>query len=97
MNFEIAPKETEIKTDWYGARIYCFSLNVDGKTGWRLPAIHELIEIYESNNDFKKWYYWSDAGKNEFNAWLHNFSDGHRFHTGKAAGCMYVRAIRDLV
>jgi hypothetical protein len=45
MNFEIAPKSTETKLNWNDARLYCFSLNIDGKTGWRLPTNDELHEI----------------------------------------------------
>ena len=42
MNFEIAPKSTEIQSNWDDARLYCFSLDIGGKTGWRLPTIDEL-------------------------------------------------------
>jgi hypothetical protein len=54
MNFEIAPKSTEIQTNWEEARMYCFSLNIDGKIGWRLPTKAELNEIYQSENDFEE-------------------------------------------
>ena len=69
MNFEIAPKSTEIKLNWDDARLYCFALDIDGKTGWRLPNREELNEIYESRNDFRKdWYYWSSAEADGGNA-----------------------------
>lgn len=41
MNFEIAPKSTEVKLNWDDAKLYCFSLAIDGKTGWRLPTVRE--------------------------------------------------------
>lgn len=47
MKFEIAPKSTEIQANWEDAHLYCFSLNIDGKTGWRLPSITELFDIAE--------------------------------------------------
>lgn len=60
MNFEIAPKSTEEYLSWNEAKMYCFALNIDGKTGWRLPTREELDEIYESDNDFAEYnYYWS--------------------------------------
>ena len=38
MNFEIAPKETEIQATWDEAKMYCFSLNIDEKlVGGYLP------------------------------------------------------------
>ena len=52
MKFEIAPIETETRGNWYEARMYCFSLDIDGKVGWRLPTKEELTAIYESENDF---------------------------------------------
>lgn len=42
MNFQIAPKSTEVKLNWEDAKLYCFSLNIDGKTGWRVPSVEEL-------------------------------------------------------
>ena len=50
---EIAPKEFEFETKRYDeAKLYCFSLSIDGKVGWRLPTKEELDSIYESDNDF---------------------------------------------
>ena len=46
MNFEIAPKEIEIQANWDDAKLYCFSLTIDGKVGWRLPTKDELNQIY---------------------------------------------------
>ena len=60
MNFEIAPKSAEIEATWNEARMYCFSLNIDGKVGWRLPTGEELNEIYESENEYATtWYHWT--------------------------------------
>ena len=42
MNFEIAPKSTEKEYNWYDARLYCFALTIDGKSGWRLPTYEEF-------------------------------------------------------
>ena len=47
MKFEIAPEW--IKATWDDARLYCFSLNIDGKTGWRLPTVGELHRMYNLN------------------------------------------------
>jgi hypothetical protein len=82
MNFEIAPKSTEIQANWHDVKLFCFALNIDGKTGWRLPTKDELHEIYESENDFEKWYYWCSDD--------HNDSNYHSWFTWR------VRAIRDL-
>jgi hypothetical protein len=61
MNFEIAPKSTEIESNWDDARLYCFALNIDGKTGWRLPTKKELWILKESDNDFAIRWYWSST------------------------------------
>ena len=56
---EISPAETEIWTDSYhDAKLYCFSLNVNGKVGWRLPTSEELRKIAESDNLPKWTWYW---------------------------------------
>ena len=98
MNFEIAPKETEIVSNWDDANLYCFSLNIDGKTGWRLPTKDELNQIYESENDFRKeWeWYWSSTEANGSRAWLQYFSNGYQYSYGKNYGRFHVRAVRNL-
>lgn len=96
MNFEIAPKSTEIQANWDDARLYCFALRIDGKTGWRLPTKEELDEIYQSENDFKKDWYWSSTEFNSSNVWYPNFYDGNLYNgLNKNDGSVYVRAIRD--
>lgn len=56
-NIELGPTERCIK--WEDAKLYCFSLNVEGKIGWRLPTIEELDAIYEFHKNYNGWY-WSD-------------------------------------
>ena len=100
MNIEIAPKSTEIRANWYDARLYCFALNIDGKTGWRLPNKEELDEIYQSENDFEigwGWdWYWSSSETSVNGAWSQNFLYGNRFSYSKN-DFIYVRAVRDLL
>lgn len=43
MTFELAPEEFHIKLSLEEAQLYCFSLNIDGKTGWRLPTYNECV------------------------------------------------------
>jgi formylglycine-generating enzyme required for sulfatase activity len=96
MKFEIAPKSTEIESNWYDAKLYCFSLNIDGKVGWRLPTKEELDEIYESENDFIDAYYWSSTEYNGSSAWGQVFTSGTQFSSSKNGGSYYVRAIRSI-
>jgi hypothetical protein len=96
MNFEIAPKSTEIQSNWDDAKLYCFSLNVDGKTGWRLPSKEELNLIYKSENDFEKLWYRSSTEDNSDYVWVQNFFGGYQTGNGsKNFDGYYVRAIRD--
>ena len=95
MNFEIAPKSTEIQSNWDDARLYCFALNIGGRTGWRLPTIEELNEIYQSDNDFEAWSYWSSTEGND-KAWKQSFNGGSQHFYYKFYSRYYVRAIRDL-
>ena len=95
MNFEIAPKETEVILNWDDARLYCFSLNIDGKTGWRLPTMEELFTLYQSRNDFVESYYWSSTEFGTGGAWIQSFHRGEQYYYNKRhTGC--VRAVRDL-
>jgi hypothetical protein len=96
MNFEIAPKSTEIKANWDDVRLYCFALNIDGKTGWRLPTKEELNEIYESVNDFEKSWYWSSTEYDGNFAWGQHMSNGRQYSNVKDYGRRYVRAIRSI-
>ena len=96
MNFEIAPKSTEIQANWDDAKLYCLSLNVDGKTGWRLPTKAELNEIYKSKNDFEKFWYWSSTGNGGGYAWYQNFVNGYQGNYGRNYGGYYVRAVRSI-
>jgi len=49
MSIEIAPEEyRKYELTWDEAKMYCFSLNIDGKVGWRLPTIDELIGIRDT-------------------------------------------------
>lgn len=42
LDFEVAPIEYQIRVTHTEAILYCFSLNIDGKTGWRLPTFEEI-------------------------------------------------------
>lgn len=41
---EFAPEEYWIEINWWDAKVYCFSLTIDDKTGWRLPTFEEFAE-----------------------------------------------------
>ena len=96
MNFEITPKSTETRLIWDDARLYCFSLNIEGKVGWRLPTKEELNEIYQSENDFEKLWYWSSTERYG-GAWCQNFNNGYQNYYYKYGDGYYVRAIRTTV
>jgi hypothetical protein len=96
MNFEIAPKSTEIEANLYDAKLYCFALNIGGKTGWRLPTKEELNEIYQSDNAFETKCYWSSTEFNTGGDWSRGVGNGYCNYASKFYGSLYVRAIRDL-
>lgn len=95
MKFEISPKSYEVALSWDDARLYCFSLNIDGKTGWRLPTMKELKEIYESENDFEQGWYWSSSWYNGGNEWAQCLRGVMRDYLNKSYE-LRIRAIRDL-
>jgi hypothetical protein len=41
MNFEIAPAEYHRILSFNEAKLYLFALNIDNKTGWRIPSRSE--------------------------------------------------------
>ncbi len=95
MNFEIAPEEYEIKTNWEDAKMYCFALIIDGKTGWRLPSVEELKQIYFTPyNGFVKSSYWtSSVCKYSKKIFVMNLLTGKPYHDYNTH---YVRPVRDL-
>jgi hypothetical protein len=95
MNFEIAPKSTERILTWHEARLYCFSLGIDGNVGWRLPTKDELNVIYKSDNDFVGLIYWSSTENKGNNAWWLSFGSGTQYADGKDYS-HYVRAVRTI-
>jgi hypothetical protein len=95
MNFEIAPKSSEIQVNWYEANIYCSELKIDGKTGWRLPTKEELNQIYKSENDFVGNYYWTSTEFNGNYACIQYMTNGFHMNYGKSYG-NYVRAVRTI-
>ena len=40
---ERAPEEYHKTLTYEEAVLYCFLLNIDGKTGWRLPTLREIF------------------------------------------------------
>jgi len=103
MNIEIAPKTTEIQATWYNAQMYCLFLNVNGKTGWRLPTMSELHEIYESDNDLDGYgFYWSSTTGNSHNrnsdsAWCQELFTGYQSPSIKSHNGHFVRPVRDII
>jgi hypothetical protein len=54
MYIEIAPPKYQVKMPQNTAKMYCFSLNIDGKVGWREPTTNELHKITKSI-DYEEW------------------------------------------
>lgn len=96
MNFEIAPNSSVIKANWYDARLYCFALIIDGKTGWRLPTGKELNThpFGEMVTDVESWSgFWQEADVNE---WLpYRINNLYHFRRTDKLTCCPVRDIKD--
>jgi len=57
---EIAPEEYwRTDLNWYEAKMYCFCLNIDGKTGWHLPDMDyfRTTKVTRAIND---WFWTSE-------------------------------------
>ena len=97
----IADKETEIQANWDDARLYCFALNIDGKTGWRLPTLEELYYVRENlDSNFGHYYYWSSESTADRASCV--FMGGYKYPSKDCTRntpttfTSYVRAVRDL-
>ena len=51
---EIGPISQE-SMSYDNAILYCFSVNIDGKIGWRMPTFYEYIELHAMG-----WYVYDD-------------------------------------
>jgi hypothetical protein len=99
MNFEIAPKEYEIRGNWDDSRFYCFALNIDGKSDWRLPTKEELNEIFQSAHDFEDGSYWSSTPSDvdEVGVRVQIFdTSGFEYSAIKSSPYGYTRAVRTI-
>ena len=56
---ERAPEEYHKTLTYEEAVLYCFSLNIDGKTGWRLPSKEELVQLWSTHELDKYTLYWA--------------------------------------
>jgi hypothetical protein len=74
-SIEVAPIEYHEILHWDEARLYCFSLTIDGTVGWRMPTCDELDELFLSDYDFHRLIYWSSEC-NETHAWTKWFDHG---------------------
>jgi hypothetical protein len=62
MKFEIAFSADDelVELNYHDAKLYCFALNRNGKTGWRLPTLTELDALHKSYpEDLFGYCYWS--------------------------------------
>lgn len=100
MKFEIAPKETEIEATWDDAKLYCFSLNIGGKTGWRLPSKDELELIhrkYQHDHEYEHTWYWTSENSPHIPTEYYIQYMGSGYLASSDGSFEYlVRAIRDL-
>jgi hypothetical protein len=96
MNFEIAPVEYWLKISVDEIRLYLFSLNIDGKTGWRLPTGKELNThpFGEMVTDVESWSgFWQEADVNE---WLpYRINNLYHFRRTDKLTCCPVRDLKD--
>jgi hypothetical protein len=94
MNIEIAP--TELYVNWDDAKLYCFSLNIDGKTGWRLPTLAELTKIHQLGGYESNYWYWSSDSDKDTGVWVKRMFFGQDEVRNKESAYGRVIAVRDL-
>ena len=58
MTFEVSAPEYWKELNYQNAKLYCFALTIEGKTGWRLPTVEELKTII-TGIDCGSIFYWS--------------------------------------
>jgi len=98
---EVAPADTEFKAEWRDAMEQCAAMTVNGISGWRLPDINELRDMYaqletKGFGGFGNGGYWSSTENGwYFTVAFLNFTDGSKGYGGYDYNYS-VRAVREL-
>jgi len=98
---EVAPADTEFKAEWSNAMKQCAAMTVNGISGWRLPDLNELRDMYaqlktKGFGGFGNKEYWSSTGVPGYFAHYYlNFGSGRR-SDGFSSSSASVRAVREL-
>jgi hypothetical protein len=71
MHFELSPPEYEKTLTIDEAIMYCYSLNIDGKVGWRLPTVTEMQELGRMELDDVPGSCWLNAKDNNHGCIFH--------------------------
>ena len=85
---------------WSGARLYCYDKVLDGRKGWRLPTIEELLSLVDTSmanpslpsghpfSGYPNWNFWSSSTHEvtTSSAWKIEMSNGSVFIKDKE-GC----------
>jgi len=80
-------KKDSGSVNWDQANSYCTNLQLDGRSGWRLPTIDELQAIYDPSAKWKikgdltffDWVWSSNPGTGPGEGWLFVYSAGQRY------------------
>jgi len=90
--------DNDDKTTWLSALIHCYTREVGGRKGWRLPTMEELMSLVDPNNptgdpdlplghpfaNVQSSFYWSATtnANGSNNAWVVDFSNVGNIGTG---------------
>ncbi len=97
--------DASVTEDWDNAQTYCYTLELGGRKGWRLPTVDELATLIDSSNNdpclptdhpftnVKSRWYWSSTTYADNTAWRIHFNFG-AIQEGDQISELYVRAVR---
>lgn len=105
---ELAPQSTDVILNWKDANLYCFLLNIDGKLGWRLPTLDEMMDIgevvdsslilpaaYWTSNQFVSSTVQPPEDIEQYCIYLAPLREWSAWYVSKSKSCR-VRAVRDI-
>lgn len=104
LNIEIAPEQYCKMMNWNDAKLYAFSLNIDGRIGWRLPSDEEMGILLRDNPRFNVQFlsYWVTVTRpykvnNPVKEYVVFKTDsGNHFETRGIEKVQYTTLVRDL-